>query len=161
MPDITLLGWFHTVLGMASIFLGFYSFFSFKLLSWSKTPSRIYLVLTFVTAVSALGIYNQGGFGIAHAMGVLAVLAVLCGIYVEKTRILGNVSTYFYTLCFTSTFLFHSLPAAADILRRLPIGDPLADSLFDPIILYFHIAFLIIYFFTLIYQFIWIKNNNL
>jgi len=94
-------------------------------------------------------------------MGILAVLAVLCGVYVERTRILGYLSTYFYTLCFTSTFLFHSLPAAADTLRRLPVNDPLADSLFDPIILYFHIAFVFIYFITLIYQFIWIKNNNL
>ena len=161
MPDITLLGWFHTVLGIASILLGFFSFFSFKLLSWNKIPSRIYLVLTFITAVSALGIYNQGGFGIAHVMGVLAVLAVLCGVYVERTRILVYLSTYFYTFCFTSTFLFHSLPAATDTLRRLPVGKPLADSLFDLIILYFHTAFVIIYFITLIYQFIWIKNNNL
>ena len=161
MPEITLIGWFHTVIGIVSILLGFYSFFSFKLLSWNKIPSRIYLVLTFITAVTALAIYNQGGFGIAHIMGVLAVLAVLCGVYVERTRILGYLSTYFYTLCFTSTFLFHSLPAAADTLRRLPIDDPLADSLFDPIILYFHIAFVIVYFITLIFQFIWIKNNNL
>ena len=161
MPDITLLGWFHTVLGIASILLGFFSFISFKLLSWNKIPSRIYLVLTFITALSALGICNQGGFGVAHVMGVLAVLAVLCGVYVERTRILGYLSTYFYTLCFTSTFLFHSLPAATDTLRRLPVGKPLADSLFDPIILYFHSAFVIIYFITLIYQFIWIKNNNL
>ena len=161
MPDITLLGWFHTLLGIASILLGFFSFFSFKLLSWNKIPSRIYLVLTFITAVSALGIYNQGGFGIAHVMGVLAVLAVLCGVYVERTRILGYLSTYFYTLCFTSTFLFHSLPAATDTLRRLPLGDPLANSLYDPIIIYFHITFVIIYLSTLIYQFIWIKNNNL
>lgn len=161
MPDITLLGWFHTLLGIASILLGFYSFFSFKLLSWKKIPSRIYLVLTFITAVSALGIYNQGGFGIAHVMGVLAVLAILCGVYVERTRILGYLSTYFYTLCFTSTFLFHSLPAATDTLRRLPLGDPLANSLYDPIIIYFHITFVIIYLSTLIYQFIWIKNNNL
>ena len=161
MPEITLIGWFHTLIGIASILLGFYSFFSFKLLSWNKIPSRIYLVLTFITAVTALAIYNQGGFGIAHIMGVLAVLAVLCGVHVERTRILGYLSTYFYTLCFTSTFLFHSLPAAADTLRRLPVDDPLADSLFDPIILYFHIAFVIVYFITLIFQFIWIKNNNL
>ena len=161
MPEITLTGWFHTVLGIASIILGLYSFFSFKLLSWNNIASRIYLVLTFITAVTALSIYNQGGFGIAHVMGVLAVLAVFCGIYVEKTRVLGYLSTYFYTLCFTSTFLFHSLPAAADTLRRLPVGNPFAESLFDPIILYFHIAFAIIYFITLIYQFIWINNNNL
>ena len=75
--EITLIGWFHTVIGIASILLGFYSFFSFKLLSWNKIPSRIYLVLTFITAVTALAIYNQGGFGIAHVMGVLAVLALL------------------------------------------------------------------------------------
>ena len=74
MPEITLIGWFHTVIGIASILLGFYSFFSFKLLSWNKIPSRIYLVLTFITAVTALAIYNQGGFGIAHIMGVLACL---------------------------------------------------------------------------------------
>ena len=90
MPEITLLGWFHNILGISSIILGFYSFFSFKLISWNKIPSRVYLILTFITALSSLAIYNQGGFGIAHIMGVLALLAVFCGIYVEKTKILGS-----------------------------------------------------------------------
>ena len=63
MPEITLIGWFHTVIGIASILLGFYSFFSFKLLSWNKIPSRVYLVLTFITAVIFLfAIYFLNNF---------------------------------------------------------------------------------------------------
>ena len=100
MPDITLLGWFHTVLGIASILLGFFSLFSFKFLSWNKIPSRIYLVLTFITALSALGIYNQGRFGIAHVMGVLAVLAVLCGYMLRELE---------YWAIYQRTFILYAL----------------------------------------------------
>ncbi|EJP72708.1 MAG: hypothetical protein NT02SARS_0998 [SAR86 cluster bacterium SAR86B] len=103
-------------------------------------------------------IYNQGGFGIAHILGVLTLLAVVIGIFVEKTLILGWMSKYFYTLCYTSTFLFHMIPAITDGLRRLPVNDPIAKSFSDPIIINFHILFFIIYLVILIFQFRKIKG---
>lgn len=160
MPEITLLGWFHTICGILSIIIVLYVLFQYKLISFNQNLSRLYLFLTFITAFSSLLIYNQGGFGIAHILGILTLLAVLAGIFVEKTLILGWMSKYFYTLCYTSTFLFHMIPAITDGLRRLPVNDPIARSFSDPIIVNFHILFFIIYLVILFLQFRKIKGNN-
>jgi uncharacterized membrane protein len=160
MPEITLLGWFHTICGILSIIIVLYVLFQYKLISFNQNLSRLYLFLTFITAFSSLLIYNQGGFGIAHILGILTLSAVLAGIFVEKTLILGWMSKYFYTLCYTSTFLFHMIPAITDGLRRLPVNDPIARSFSDPIIVNFHILFFIIYLVILFLQFRKIKGNN-
>lgn len=160
MPEITLLGWFHTICGILSIIIVLYVLFQYKLISFNQNLSRLYLFLTFITAFSSLLIYNQGGFGIAHILGILTLLAVLAGIFVEKTLILRWMSKYFYTLCYTSTFLFHMIPAITDGLRRLPVNDPIARSFSDPIIVNFHILFFIIYLVILFLQFRKIKGNN-
>ena len=66
MPEMTLLGWFHTVLGSLALITGFYSLYKYKFISLQDTSGRYYIYITFLVAASALGIYNQGGFGIAH-----------------------------------------------------------------------------------------------
>ena len=114
MPAITLMGWFHTICGILSILIVLYVLFKYKLISFKQQLSKVYLFLTFITAFSSLLIYNQGGFGIAHFLGVLTLLAVIFGVLVEKTLMLGWVSKYFYTLCYTSTFLFHMILAITD-----------------------------------------------
>jgi len=158
MPEITLLGWFHTICGILSIIIVLYVLFQHKLISIKQNLSKLYLLLTFITAFSSLLIYNQGGFGIAHILGVLTLLAVVVGIFVEKTLMLGWMSKYFYTLCYTSTFLFHMIPAITDGLRRLPVNDPVAKSFSDPIIVNFHMLFFLIYIVILILQFRKIKG---
>ena len=158
MPAITLMGWFHTICGILSILIVLYVLFKYKLISFKQQLSKVYLFLTFITAFSSLLIYNQGDFGIAHFLGVLTLLAVIFGVLVEKTLMLGWVSKYFYTLCYTSTFLFHMIPAITDGLRRLPVDDPIAKSFTDPIIMNFHILFFVIYLLVLILQFRKIKG---
>ena len=153
MPAITLLGWFPTICGILSILIVLYVLFRHKLISFQQNLSKLYLLLTFITASSSLLIYNQGGFGIAHILGVLTLLAVVTGIFIEKTLILGWMSKYFYTLCYTSTFLFHMIPAITDGLRRLPVDDPIANSFSDPIIVNFYILFFIKPFMVLFFFF--------
>ena len=107
MPTITLLGWFHTICGILSILIVLYVLLRHKLISFEQNLSKLYLLLTSITAFSSLFIYNQGGFGIAHILGVLTLAALVAGIFIEKTLILGWMSKYFYTIRYTSTFLFH------------------------------------------------------
>ena len=159
MPAMTLLGWFHTVLGLFALTSAFYTLLKFKIISFEQYSGRVYLLLTTVVALSALGIYNQGGFGIAHWLGVLTLVAVTGGIVMEKFTLFGGFSKYFQALGYTSTLLFHMIPAITDFLRRLPIGDPFVDSFEDPLILKFHLAFLIIYLVGLILQIRWLKSQ--
>jgi hypothetical protein len=77
----------------------------------------------------------------------------------EKTKLFGSLSKYFQALGYTSTLLFHMIPAITDFLRRLPIGDPFIDTLEDPLLRQFHLAFLLIFVIGLMAQFIWLKKR--
>jgi uncharacterized membrane protein len=159
MPEMTLLGWFHTIFGIGALISGFYTLLSYKIISINNFSAKLYLSLTLVVAVSALGIYNQGGFGIAHVLAVLTLIAIAGGFVMEKYNIFGGLSKYFQALGYTSTLLFHMLPAITDFLRRLPIGDPFIDSFEDPLLMNFHLSFLVVYLFGLSYQMYWLRQQ--
>ena len=131
---------------------------NFSKSDWSSS-ARLYLCLTLFVAASALGIYNQGGFGIAHVLAVLTLIAIAGGFVMEKYKIFGGMSKYFQALGYTSTLLFHMLPAITDFLRRLPIEDPFIESFEDPLLINFHLSFLVVYLFGLSYQMYWLRQQ--
>ena len=159
MPEMTVLGWFHTILGILAVLSGFYTLYKYKIITTEESSGKLYVLVTLLVAGSALGIYNQGGFGIAHVLAVLTLIALAGGYIMEKFKWFGSFSKYFQALGYTSTLLFHMIPAITDFLRRLPLGDPFIDSFEDPLLLNFHTAFLVIYMVGLIAQMVWLKSQ--
>ena len=160
MPEMTMLGWFHTVLGVVAVLSGFYTLYKYRVISVQEGPGKLYVYVTLLVAGSALGIYNQGGFGIAHILAVLTLIAIAGGVIMEKVKLFGSFSKYFQALGYTSTLLFHMIPAITDFLRRLPVGDPFVDSLEDPLLINFLLAFLLIYFVGISNQMLWLKKQE-
>jgi len=160
MPEMTLLGWFHTIMGVLAVFSGFYALYKYKVISSEQNIGMIYILLTLIVAGSALGIYNQGGFGLAHILAVLTLISLSGGYIMERYKWFGSFSKYFQALGYTSTLLFHMIPAITDFLRRLPLGDPFIDSFEDPLLMNFHLSFLIIYILIIIAQIIWLKRQT-
>ena len=159
MPEMTVLGWFHTILGILAVLSGFYTLYKYKIITTKESSGKLYVLVTLLVAGSALGIYNQGGFGIAHVLAVLTLIALAGGYIMEKFKWFGSFSKYFQALGYTSTLLFHMIPAITDFLRRLPVGDPFIDSFEDPLLLKFHTAFLVIYLVGLVAQIVWLKRQ--
>lgn len=145
MPEITALGWFHTLLGIIALASGVLSFAQFKQIAWSHRPGLIYLLATLVTAITALGIYNQGGFGVAHILAIMTLGGVAVGCLAEKTQVFGRLSPYLQAVSYSATFLFHMIPAITDGLMRLPPGDPVVTNIEDPLLRGFYLTFLICY----------------
>ena len=160
MPEMTILGWFHTVLGILAVLSGIYTLYKYKIITTAESSGRLYVLVTLLVAGSALGIYNQGGFGVAHVLAVLTLIALAGGYIMEKFKWFGSFSKYFQALGYTSTLLFHMIPAITDFLRRLPVGDPFIDSFDDPLLLNFHTAFLVIYLVGLVAQVVWLKRQT-
>ena len=159
MPEMTLLGWFHTILGILAVLSGFYTLYKHRVISTEESSGLLYVLVTVLVAGSALGIYNQGGFGVAHVLAVLTLIALAGGYIMERFKWFGSFSKYFQALGYTSTLLFHMIPAITDFLRRLPVGDPFIGSFEDPLLLNFHTAFLFIYLLGLVAQMIWLKRQ--
>ena len=145
MPAMTLLGWFHTIMGIAALLFAAGAISRHGVIKASTQLGGAYLVVTVIVAGSALGIYNQGGFGIAHILALLTLGAALGGFLLERFNIFGAASQYFQAIAYSATILFHMIPAITDFLRRLPVGDPFIDSFDSPVLQGFHLAFLTLY----------------
>ena len=160
MPEMTLLGWFHTVTGILALVSAMYTLTKYKMIALSNASGKLYILVTVIVAGSALGIYNQGGFGIAHWLAVLTLAATTGGVIMEKTRLFGRLSVYFQALGYSSTLLFHMIPAITDFLRRLPVGDPFVDSFDDPLLVGFHQLFLAIFVVGMVIQIRWLYASS-
>jgi uncharacterized membrane protein len=158
-PEITLFGWFHTVVGVLALLSGFYTLAKFKVISLEQETGKFYLVLTLIVAASALGIYKHGGFGVAHFLAVLTILALLVGAIAEKTRFFGKLSRYVQAASYSATLLFHLIPAITDGLMRLPVDAPFVTELADPLLQGFYRAFLVAYILGLGLQVAWLRKN--
>ena len=79
MPPMTLLGWFHTVMGVIAILTAAYALYQHRIIRAADKSGRAYLLITLVVAGSALAIYNQGGFGVGHILAVLTLTALIAG----------------------------------------------------------------------------------
>jgi len=145
MPAMTLLGWFHTIMGIAAILLAVAALYRHGLIRAADREGAGYLVITVIVAGSALGIYNQGGFGVAHYLAVLTLVAAFGGFVLERFNLFGRFSPYFQAIAYSATILFHMIPAITDFLRRLPVGDPFIDSFDSTVLQGFHLAFLGLY----------------
>ena len=160
MPDITILGWFHTGVGAFSLLIGLVTIAKHKIIRQDTRTGKIYLIATIVTALSALGIYNQGGFNIAHVLAIMTLLAVLVGGVAEKTTVFAQFSPYMQAASYSATFLFHSIPAITDGLRRLPLEDPVVQQVDDPLLLGFYGAFVVVYLIGFGLQALWISKQS-
>ena len=160
MPEITLFGWFHTVVGVFALLAGFYTLARYRLIKSSQRSGGLYLILTIIAAASALGIYKHGGFGIAHALAVLTLLAVLVGFVAEKKRLFGGLSRYIQAASYSATLLFHMIPAVTDGLMRLPVGSPMVTDFADPLLQGSHLALLIAYIVGLSLQAIMLRRGG-
>jgi uncharacterized membrane protein len=159
MPEMTILGWFHTIIAIIALVAGFYTLAIYKIITLQHKSGQIYLACTLIAATTALMIYNQGGFGPAHVLAVLALLALIVGFIVTKIPIFSKIADYFQAFCFTGTLLFHMLPAITDGLLRLPIGDPYLSTFHDPLLKQFYLLFVGIFVVGYVAQFIWIKKR--
>ena len=113
---MTLLGWFHTVMGVIAILTAAYTLYQHRIIRAADKSGRAYLLITLVVAGSALAIYNQGGFGVGHILAVLTLTALLAGYLLETLAPFGKWSVYLQTGAYTATVLFHMIPAITDFL---------------------------------------------
>ncbi len=157
--EISLLGWFHTILGIGAIVAVISVLVKDKQIGITGFANQFYLVATVLTAVSALGIHKHGDFHAAHMLGVLTILAVAAGVFASKVNILGGLNKYFIALCFTATILFHALPTATEIVTRFPMDAPLATGIKDPLLQKIFPTILAVWLVAFIAQLVWIRKN--
>jgi uncharacterized membrane protein len=132
MFGLTSLGLFHTAVSLVAVAAGLISFLKFKEISWSSVLGKIYVITTIITCLTAFGIFQHGGFGKAHVLGIVTLLALAVAAIAEQTTLFGRLSRYVAVISYSATFLFHLIPAITETSTRLPFGHPLLASADDP-----------------------------
>ena len=133
--DITLLGWFHSIVGIAAIATGLYSLCRYAIIDINSMLGKFYIGSTSIVCASSLLIYNAtGSFNLAHILSILVLAAFIFAFSINKFNILGRLTPYLHHLALSVTVYFSLLPTIAEFLTRLPLGDPVAVSIEDPLI---------------------------
>jgi hypothetical protein len=104
-------------------------------------------------------IFNNGGFNLAHLLGVFALLGVFLGLLFEHKEFF-DLSKYFQAICYTGTMLCHLIPGISEVFTRFPPSQPIANSIFDPILLVSFGIFFLIFLITVFLQLRHLKNNS-
>lgn len=160
MPEITPVGWLHTAMGVVALVSGAVTLTRFKEISLQARTGQLYLAATLITAATALAIFQRGTFGPGHALGIMTLLALGVGMSAEVLKPFGKWSRYVQAFSYSSTLLFHSIPAVTDGLLRLPVGDPVLTSIDDPILKVLYAILLAVFIAGAIMQLRWIHRQS-
>ena len=102
-----------------------------------------------------------GSFNTAHWLSVITILAVLFAWMLESFNVFGFLNIYLKQLALTGTVFFSMLPTTAEILQRLPPSDPFVDSIEDPLVINFYMAYVVIFGVFALYQIFRISKGRI
>lgn len=133
MFGLTPLGAIHTAISLVALAAGVFALIRHREISPAAGLGRVYIWATVLTCLTGFGIFQHGGFGKPHALGVLTLVvlgvAALAG---PKKRSFGRASPYVQTIGYSVTFFFHMIPGLTETFTRLPLDAPLFSGPEDP-----------------------------
>nr|WP_315398825.1 hypothetical protein [uncultured Duganella sp.] len=121
MYGLTTLGVIHTAISLVALGAGTVGFARDKRIDLSNGAGKTYLVTTILTCLTGFGIFQHGGFGKPHALGVITLLVLAVAWKVAAKPALQ-------TVLLSLTFFFHMIPAATETLTRVPMGAPILPN---------------------------------
>jgi len=129
MLGLTQLGVVHTAISLVAVAAGFISLFRYKDIFYANTVGKVYVITTVLTCLTGFGIFQHGGFGKPHALGIITLLVLGVAAVAEYTALFKGLSRYVRAVSYSATFMFHWIPAITETSTRLPLGHPLlADA---------------------------------
>lgn len=128
MSGLTVLGTFHTAISLIAIVAGGIVLLRDKAISPKNQLGKIYVITTIITCITGFGIFQHGGFGKPHVLGIITLLVLAVAALAGRSKVFGRASPYIETIGYSATFLFHWIPAITETSTRLPPGRPFLDS---------------------------------
>lgn len=132
MLGLTPLGILHTGISLVAVATGLRCLIRDKAISMRTLAGRVYVGATVATCITALGIFQHGGFGKPHALAILTLITLTLAVLAERQRVFRTLSCYVEVVAYSATFLFHMVPALTETFTRLPAGAPVFSSPDDP-----------------------------
>ena len=124
---LTSLGLVHTAISLVAVFAGIVALLRYKEITLRTGWGQVFVWTTVLTCLTGFGIFQHGGFGKPHALGIITLAALAVGALAGRGS-LGKHSRYIEAIAYSASFLFHWVPAFTETLTRLPLGAPLLSS---------------------------------
>ncbi len=128
MFGLTPLGVIHTAISLIAVSAGLIALFRDKEISPRNGVGKIYIIATVLTCLTGFGIFQHGGFGKPHALGIITLVVLGVAYVAGYTKFYGRFSPYIETVSYSATFLFHLIPGITETTTRLPLGAPLLPN---------------------------------
>ncbi len=134
MLGLTPLGVFHTAVSLVAVAAGIVALVRDKEITARNLVGKIYVITTIITCLTGFGIFQHGGFGKPHILGIITLVVLGIAGLAETTRLFGRASAYVATVAYSATFLFHLIPGITETSTRLPLGAPLVANADAPVL---------------------------
>ncbi len=128
MLGLTPLGTIHTAISLVAVAAGIIALVRDKEISPRNQVGQVYVIMTVLTCLTGFGIFQHGGFGNPHVLGIVTLVVLAVATAAGYSRIFGRASPYVETVSYSATFFFHWIPAITETSTRLPLGAPLVTS---------------------------------
>jgi len=128
MAGLTILGMVHTAISLIAVAAGLIALIRDKEISPRNRLGQVYVIMTVLTCLTGFGIFQHGGFGNPHVLGIVTLIVLAVAAIAGYSRLFGRASPYVETVSYSATFFFHWIPAIAETSTRLPLGAPLVAS---------------------------------
>ncbi len=128
MFGLTQLGIVHTAISLVAVVAGAIALIRERKISSRNTVGKVYIVTTVLTCLTGFGIFQHGGFGKPHMLGIITLVVLGIAWLAGYTSVFGRLAPYIETVSYSATFLFHMIPGITETTTRLPLGAPLLPN---------------------------------
>ena len=118
----------HTAISLIAVGAGFIALIRDKQITLQNQIGKVYVFTTVLTCLTGFGIFQHGGFGKPHALGIITLVVLAVAAVAGRTRVFGRASAYVEAISYSATVLFHMVPAITETTTRLPLGAPLLPN---------------------------------
>src|SRR5207245_9311387 len=118
----------HTAISLMAVAPGLIAFLRNKENSPRNGVGKIYIIATILTCLTGFGIFQHGGFGKPHTLGIITLIVLAVAYVAGYTKLYGRLSPYIETVSYSATFLSHLIPGITETTTRLPLGAPLLPN---------------------------------
>jgi len=132
MLGLTNIGIIHTAISLVAVGAAVIALFRDKEISPRNGLGKTYVVTTILTCLTGFFIFQHGGFGAPHALGIVTLLVLALAWVAGNRNVFGRLGPYIETLSYSLTLFFHMIPAFTETSTRLPVGAPLTTGPDDP-----------------------------
>jgi hypothetical protein len=132
MFGLTPLGIIHTLISLLALGAGIACLVRDGRISPESRLGLLYIWATVATCLTGFGIFQHGGIGPPHILGVLTLLVLAFAAWPGGASLFGRTWLYVTTVCYSLTLFFHAIPGATETFTRIPVGRPLFAGPDDP-----------------------------